>query len=137
MKTRVALVAATFLGLLLIGGLALADGGPSFPDLPGMKLADEATRGEVAPSAVGGQKSVKSSTSDTSASKKTSARDTSAITELPGTRMIPVIGDSKIGLTSSRRQADAMPRGLAALAAVGTIVSVGSFLAFRDRILGR
>jgi hypothetical protein len=136
-KTRVALVAATLLGTLFVGAPALADEGPAFPDLPGMKLAEDATRGEVAPSAAGGQKSVASSTSHTSTTKKSSAPDLNSIRELPGTDMIPVIGDAKIGLTSSRRQAPTMPRGLAALAALGTIVSVGSFLVFRDRILGR
>lgn len=136
MRTRVALAAATLLGTLFVGAPALADEGPAFPDLPGMKLAEDATHGEVAPGAAGGQKSTTSSTSDTSASKKASAPDTSSITELPGTDMIPIIGGAKIGLSSSRQRTDTMPRGLAALAALGTIVSVGSFLVFRNRVLG-
>ena len=135
MKTRVALLAATFLGTLFVGAPALADKGPSFPDLPGMKLAEDATQGKVAPGATGGQKSETPSTSSTSASKQGSAPDLSSLATLPGTGMIPVIG-AKLEPTSSRRDLDTMPHGLAALAALGTIVSVGSFLVFRNRVLG-
>jgi hypothetical protein len=137
-RAKLALVIAVAVGGLFACAPVFADEGPAFPDLPGMKLADEATRGEVAPSA-GGQRTFNAPEEASAAADKSSTEkpDVSSIQELPGTAQIPVIGQMKADLTSSRRETDTMPRGLAALAAIGTIVSVGAFLLFRDRVLGR
>jgi hypothetical protein len=111
-------------------------------DLPGMGIADRATRGEVAPSQA-------SKHGDTDAADEpepsaspdpateAEAPDTGTITELPGTGGIPTISEQRVGLASTRSEADTMPRGLFAAAALGTILSVGAFfLVARSRLLG-
>ncbi|HYZ91150.1 MAG TPA: hypothetical protein VFA34_02010 [Actinomycetota bacterium] len=137
MRLRFSLAVAVLIGALAAMSPVSADDGPAFPDLPGMKLADEATRGEVAPAAGNTQSFNTPDAAPASTSKSAaSTPDVASIHELPGMGQLPVIGDMKAAPTSSRRNSDAMPRGLAALAALGTIVSVGAFLVFRDRVLG-
>jgi hypothetical protein len=141
MRARIAFVAGALLAVLFTGAPALAEEAPeqnTFPDLPGMKLADEATRGEVAPSRASFHRSDPAPESEqANAQMSGSTPDVSSIAELPGTEQIPVISELRAGLSSARAKTDTMPRGLAALAALGTIVSVGSFLLFRNRLLGR
>lgn len=104
-----------------------------------MGLAERATRGEVAPSQASKHGDTGAGAEErrtSSNAQKASAPDTSVIAELPGTSGIPVISDMEGDLASfaKRPQKDTMPRGLAALAALGTILSVGGFLVFRDRV---
>lgn len=147
MRSRlIALSAAVVLGIVLVGGSALAqqeDEGSKFPDLPGMRLADRASKGQVAEFSPGsseptaGTASTSSSpsgsggTSRTSKATRADEPDASPILELPATSGLPLIGEVKVGLTAFRRGIDTMPRGLAALAAFGTLLSVGGFLALR------
>lgn len=151
MRSRlIALSAAVLLGVVLVGGPAMAQDdaeGSQFPDLPGMRLADRASKGQVAEFSPGGSEptagtastSSRSSGSEdaspTSKAAKAHEPDASPILELPATSGLPLIGDVKVGLTAVRRGVDAMPRGLAALAALGTILSVGGFLVLRDRLI--
>jgi hypothetical protein len=122
---------------LFVGAPAQAqESAPAFPDLPGMKLADEATRGEVAPSQAGhhgdtAAQAPAAEGTDVRSAQQEAPPDASSITELPGTGGIPLIEQIKAGLTSSRSESGSMPQGLTALAALGTILSVGGFLIFR------
>lgn len=151
MRSRlIALSAAVVLGVVLVGGTALAersDESSKFPDLPGMRLADRASKGEVAEFSPGsseptaGTASTSSSSSGRGGTSRTSKAttagepDASPILELPGTSGLPLIGEAKMGLTAVRRGIDSMPRGLGALAALGTILSVGGFLLLRERLV--
>ena len=149
MRSRlIALSAVVVLGVLLVGGPVVAqeDEESQFPDLPGMGLADRASKGEVAEFSPGsseptaGTASTSSSspgsggTSRTSKVTRADEPDASPILELPATSGLPLIGEVKVGLTAFRRGIDTMPRGLAALAAFGTLLSVGGFLLLRDRL---
>lgn len=148
MRSRlIALSAAVLLGVVFVGGPALArdEKDSKFPDLPGMRLADRASRGEVAEFSPGsseptaGTASTSSSsgnggTSRTSKATTAAEPDASPILELPGTSGLPLIGEVRVGLTAVRRGIDSMPRGLAAVAALGTILSVGGFLLLRERL---
>lgn len=110
-------------------------------DLPGMGVADRATRGEVAPSQSSkhgdtGTAEEPEPSSSPDPATEAEAPDTTTITELPGTGGIPTIRALRVGLASTRSEADTMPRGLFAAAALGTILSVGAFLVARSRFLG-
>ncbi len=141
MRLRV-LLAAVFvaLGFATPALAQSADWNSGLPDLPGMGVADRATRGEVAPSQAskhgdtGGTE--EGSTGSSDSAKKAEPPDTSTIQELPGTGGIPIISEQRVGLASTRGEADTMPRGLFAAAALGTILSVGAFLIVRSRFLG-
>lgn len=115
---------------------------PAFPDLPGMGLAEDATRGRVAPSQSTrhedpGVKGTESRPKDdkTTAEK---APDTSSVAALPGAGAISVIPEEAVGddtdLTSSGTKTPRAPLGLATFAALGTIVSLGSLWLLRDRL---
>ena len=141
MRLRV-LLAATFvaLGFAAPAFAQSSDWETGLPDLPGMGVADRATRGEVAPSqgSKHGDTGAQDDGDDGSSgqAKKSAAPDPSSITELPGTGGIPIIGEQRVGLASTRGEADTMPRGLLAAAAIGTIFSIGAFLVVRSRFLG-
>lgn len=140
--------------LLAVTFVAFGVGAPAFaqsadresglPDLPGMRVADRATRGEVAPSqsskhgdtGTTDSKDEGTKTSEDGKQQKAEPPDPSSIQELPGTGGLPTIGEQRVGLAVNRGKADTMPRGLLAAAAVGTLVSVGSFLIVRRRYLG-
>lgn len=142
MRLRV-LLAATFvaLGIAAPAFAQSADWESGLPDLPGMGVADRATRGEVAPSQSSrhgdaGAHDEGTKTSEDGSQQQSEPPDPSSIQELPGTGGIPTIGEQRVGLAATRREADTMPRGLFAAAAIGTIVSVGAFLFVRSRFLG-
>jgi hypothetical protein len=110
-------------------------------DLPGMGVADRATRGEVAPSRASKHGDTSAAdepepSSSPDSTTKAEPPDTSTIQELPGTGGIPIISEQRVGLASTRSEADTMPRGLFAAAAIGTILSIGAFLVARSRFLG-
>jgi hypothetical protein len=135
---RLRVVLALVIAVLGTAAPALAKGTAKagFPDLPGMKLADEATRGEVAPTQASFHRDDGSGTGSQEPApraEKPSKPDASSISKLPGTGMIPAIG--RLASFTKRAGEDKMPRGLAALAALGTLVSVGGFLVFRDRLV--
>jgi len=144
MRLRV-LFALTVVGLCMAApALAQSPEDPAFPDLPGMGVAGRAAKGDVAPSQSTKHGDTPDATSDEAPDEPTSdkteaaeAPETGVISALPGTGGIPVISEERVGLAVNRGEADTMPRGLAALAAIGTIVSVGAFLLFRDRVTGR
>jgi hypothetical protein len=144
MRLRV-LFALTVVGLCMAApALAQSPEDPAFPDLPGMGVAGRAAKGDVAPSQSTKHGDTDTGTTDGGSDEPTSdeteaaeAPDTGVITALPGTGGIPIITEERVGLAVNRDKADTMPRGLAALAAIGTIVSVGAFLVFRDRVTGR
>ena len=151
MRSRlIALAAVVPIGVVLIGGSALAQASSKeskLPDLPGMGVAGRATRGEVARFETSDKTSGKSSTDSTSTTSSNSGGfggftgssavkadeplDTSSISDLPGTSAVPLIGQVAAAF---RRGIEPIPAGLAAFAALGTILSVGSFLALRRRL---
>lgn len=148
MKSRhVALPAVVLIGAMLIGGAALAQSASEtseLPDLPGMGVAGRATRGEVArfegsAKSSDGESTDSSSTTTSSfggftgssAVKADEPVDDSSIRDLPGTDSLPLIGQAKAAF---RRAVEPMPAGLAAYAALGTMLSVGSFLVLRRRL---
>ncbi len=153
MRTRlVALSAVVCFGVLLVAGPALARSSDAdrseFPDLPGMGVADRASRGEVADFRPKGSDESTSGTTTTSSSSsggvsgstasnvtKADGVDPSPILELPGTSSLPLISEVRVGLASVKRGIESMPRGLAALAALGTLLSVGGFLALRRALV--
>lgn len=141
MRLRV-LLATTFvvLGVAAPAFAQSADWESGLPDLPGMGVADRATRGEVAPSQASRHGDTDAqddgTTGSTDESKNAEPPDASSIRKLPGTGGIPMIGEQRVGLASIRREADTVPRGLLAAAAIGTILSVGAFLFVRSRFLG-
>jgi hypothetical protein len=153
MRSRLIALSVVVLFGALVGGPALAqsDEGSTFPDLPGMRLADRASKGQVAEFSPGdseptaGTASTSSSSPGSGGTSRTSEAtrangadepDASPILELPATSGLPLIGEVKVGLAAVRRGVDSMPRGLAALAAFGTLLSVGGFLLLRDRLVG-
>jgi hypothetical protein len=116
-----------------------------FPDLPGMGAAEDATKGELGrvevedePTTSSGAGGMTSSGGVTPAVRSTvKPEQAETIRSLPGGDSVPMFGDA--GLASTTRSGlgdtDGMPRGLTALAALGTLVSVGAFLFFRNRLI--
>lgn len=133
---------------------AESSGDSQFPDLPGMGVAGRASRGEVADydpgdGSTGGGGSGSTTTGsggsdggttdgeETGDTGDTAPPSAGSIQQLPGTEQIPLIGELTSGTRAPRTTAAGMPRGLTALAALGTLLSVGAFLLARERLLGR
>ncbi len=138
MRARfVAFVAFAF----LIGApaaMAADEPAASLPDLPGMRVAEDATRGQVAPSSASSQSDTgvasagNAPASDSSKAASTGPPDAGPIENLPGSGVLPGIGKQRVGLASVTTAV--VHDGLAALAALGTILSVGGFLLLRNRL---
>jgi hypothetical protein len=134
MRLRV-VVALSVAGVCISAPAFAVETKESLPDLPGMKLAKEAARGDIAPSQPTQQRETSNVTRpDAQVASETPAKpDASSINDMPGTDTIPVISD--LASFMKRGREGTMPRGLTALAALGTILAVGGFLVLRDRLV--
>lgn len=131
---------------------AESSGDSQFPDLPGMGVAGRASRGEVADYDPGDGSTGGGGSGSTTAGSggsdggttdgdeetgDTAPPSAESIQQLPGTDQIPLIGELTSSTRAPRSTDAGMPRGLTALAALGTLLSVGAFLLARERLLGR
>jgi hypothetical protein len=138
MRARVllTLLAGGFLALFF-SATAFAD---TFPDLPGMGVADEATAGKGEGAAVSGSTSgstpqnaqAKPSDTDSVIDDAVDPAKVKPVRDMPGGNSMPII--NQVDLTRLRTGTGPMPRALTALAAIGTLLSVGAFLILRDRL---
>jgi hypothetical protein len=128
MRLKIVLV-LTVVGLF-VAAPALAD---TFPDLPGMRAVEKTTSGRAAQmhGAEATEPKADESTPTTQSviNKAVTTSEVKTIRELPGGGSLPII--NQVGLTSKRAESNPMPRGLTALAAIGTLLSIGGFVVFR------
>jgi hypothetical protein len=131
------LIVAGLLGSLFVAAPALAkidERDRQFPDLPGMKLVERAAAGDVFQSTTvktggeGGTGSARTRGKNVSAVKQAAPPDPAAISGLPGVGAVPVL---KANLAPAGTRTKQMPMGLGALAALGTILSLGGYVLFR------